>query len=255
MEIEIIYLITFLIVILQTIVGVGVLVLGTPIFLLLNYNIIEIMNLLLPVSIVTSFINYIYLKFNKRKLKIKLDKEIKKNIILLFIPGILFGLFLTSKLINLINFINFQILVSIVIFSSLFIKLKFEDRINSLSLNYKKIILIMISVIHGLSNSGGTLLTIFFSAFNKDKKNQSRYSITFYYLIFASVQYFIFLFIFKDRISFFYSYKIIFIIILSIFFGTYIVNHISLIFFKKMIELLALFSAFFLLLNNFVTIN
>ena len=252
MEIEIIYLITFLIVMLQTIVGVGVLVLGTPIFLLLNYNIIEIMNLLLPVSIVTSFINYIYLKFNKRKLKIKLDKEIKKNIILLFIPGILFGLFLTSKLINLINF---QILVSIVIFSSLFIKLKFEDRINSLSLNYKKIILIMISVIHGLSNSGGTLLTIFFSAFNKDKKNQSRYSITFYYLIFASVQYFIFLFIFKDRISFFYSYKIIFIIMLSIFFGTYIVNHISLNFFKKMIELLALFSAFFLLLNNFITIN
>tara|TARA_B110000008_G_scaffold47789_1_gene46323 strand:+ start:597 stop:1355 length:759 start_codon:yes stop_codon:yes gene_type:complete len=252
MEIEIIYLITFLIVMLQTIVGVGVLVLGTPIFLLLNYNIIEIMNLLLPVSIVTSFINYIYLKFNKRKLKIKLDKEIKKNIILLFIPGILFGLFLTSKLINLINF---QILVSIVIFSSLFIKLKFEDRINSLSLNYKKIILIMISVIHGLSNSGGTLLTIFFSAFNKDKKNQSRYSITFYYLIFASVQYFIFLFIFKDRISFLYSYKIIFIIMLSIFFGTYIVNHISLNFFKKMIELLALFSAFFLLLNNFITIN
>lgn len=252
MENEIIYLITFLIVMLQTIVGVGVLVLGTPIFLLLNYNIIEIMNLLLPVSIVTSFINYIYLKFNKRKLKIKLDKEIKKNIILLFIPGILFGLFLTSKLINLINF---QILVSIVIFSSLFIKLKFEDRINSLSLNYKKIILIMISVIHGLSNSGGTLLTIFFSAFNKDKKNQSRYSITFYYLIFASVQYFIFLFIFKDRISFLYSYKIIFIIMLSIFFGTYIVNHISLNFFKKMIELLALFSAFFLLLNNFITIN
>ena len=252
MENEIIYLITFLIVMFQTIVGVGVLVLGTPIFLLLNYNIIEVMNLLLPVSIVTSFINYIYLKFNKRKLKIKLDKEIKKNIILLFIPGILFGLFLTSKLINLINF---QILVSIVIFSSLFIKLKFEDRINSLSLNYKKIILIMISVIHGLSNSGGTLLTIFFSAFNKDKKNQSRYSITFYYLIFASVQYFIFLFIFKDRISFFYSYKIIFIIMLSIFFGTYIVNHISLNFFKKMIELLALFSAFFLLLNNFITIN
>ena len=79
MEIEIIYLIIFLIVLLQTIVGVGVLVLGTPIFLLLNYNIIEIMNLLLPISIVTSFINYIYLKFNKKKMNIKLDSEIKKK--------------------------------------------------------------------------------------------------------------------------------------------------------------------------------
>ena len=41
----------------------------------------------------------------------------------------------------------------------------------------------MISVIHGLTNSGGTLLTVFLSSFNKNKKNQSRYSITFYYLI------------------------------------------------------------------------
>ena len=40
MEIELIYLITFILVTLQTIVGVGVLVLGTPIFLLLNYNIL-----------------------------------------------------------------------------------------------------------------------------------------------------------------------------------------------------------------------
>ena len=36
---------------LQTIVGVGVLVLGTPLLLILNYNMIEIMNLLLPISI------------------------------------------------------------------------------------------------------------------------------------------------------------------------------------------------------------
>ena len=113
----------------------------------------------------------------------------------------------------------------------------------------------MISGIHGLSNSGGALLTIFFSAFSKDKKNQSRYSTTFYYLIFASVQYLIFLFIFNDRISFHYTYQIIFIILPSIFFGTYIVNYISLNFFKKLIEFLALFSAFFLLLNNFITIN
>ena len=61
MEIEIIYILIFFLVILQTIVGVGVLVLGTPLLLLLNYNMIEVMNLLLPISITTSLLNYIYL--------------------------------------------------------------------------------------------------------------------------------------------------------------------------------------------------
>ena len=76
-EIQIIYSLIFLIVILQTIVGVGVLVVGTPVMLILNYNIIETMNLLLPISIITSFLNYSYLK-SQKKFKINLDQEIKK---------------------------------------------------------------------------------------------------------------------------------------------------------------------------------
>ena len=82
MEIQLIYLITFLLVTIQTIVGVGVLVLGTPLLLILNYNIIEIMNLLLPISIITSLFNYMYLKYNKKKFKINLDKKIKKYLLL-----------------------------------------------------------------------------------------------------------------------------------------------------------------------------
>ena len=78
MEVEIIYIATFLLVILQTIVGVGVLVLGTPLFLLLNYNIVEIMNILLPISITTSLLNYIYLKSNKEKLILN---NLKRHII------------------------------------------------------------------------------------------------------------------------------------------------------------------------------
>ena len=84
MEIEIVYYLTFFLAILQTIVGVGVLVLGTPLLLILNYNMIEIMNLLLPISITTSFLNYLYLSSNKKKLKIKLDQNIKKNFIFIF---------------------------------------------------------------------------------------------------------------------------------------------------------------------------
>ena len=51
----------------QTIIGVGILVLGTPILLLIGYEMLEIMNILLPLSILNSLINIFYLKkrFNK----------------------------------------------------------------------------------------------------------------------------------------------------------------------------------------------
>ena len=71
----IILLIIFILVILQSIVGVGILVIGTPILLIFNYNLIEIMEILLPVSICTSLINLSYLKINKKKLKVESQKK------------------------------------------------------------------------------------------------------------------------------------------------------------------------------------
>ena len=249
MEIEVIYFLTFFLTILQTIVGVGVLVLGTPILLILNYNMIEVMNILLPISITTSFLNYLYLKSNKKKLKINLDNNIKKNFILIFFPGIFIGLFLVNKF---LTYFDFEVMVSIVIFSSIYIKWNFSKEVNSLPLKFKKLILIAISIIHGLTNSGGTLLTIFFASLNKNKKNQTRYSITFYYLILAAVQYGVFIFLFNNEISFIYSLKFLLIILTSVFIGNFIVKYIGERIFIKIIELLALFSAFFILLNKYL---
>ena len=50
-----IYLLLFFLSLIQSLAGVGVLVLGTPIFLMLNFNIIDTMKILLPISILTSF--------------------------------------------------------------------------------------------------------------------------------------------------------------------------------------------------------
>ena len=55
-----------LIVILQSAIGIGILVLGTPFLLILNYNIIDILYLLLPVSIFTSFTNLLIMKFSNK---------------------------------------------------------------------------------------------------------------------------------------------------------------------------------------------
>jgi len=247
MELELISILIFFLVILQTIVGVGILVLGTPLFLILEFNIIEIMYYLLPISILTSFTNYLFLKYNKGKLQIFLDKNIKKNFIIFFLPGLSLGLFLAKEFIDIINF---KLLVSLIIFLSIAVKWRYESIIQNLPLYLKKISFSLISVIHGLTNSGGTLLTVFFSTLNKNKKNQSRYSITFYYLILVAAQYFIFLFIFKEQLVFDYPLQFLLIILPALIIGNITSKKISENFFRKIIELLALFSGFFLLLNS-----
>jgi len=45
--------------------------------LLLNYSMVEVLSILLPISIVTSLGNFLYFKFQK-KMNIKIDSEIKK---------------------------------------------------------------------------------------------------------------------------------------------------------------------------------
>ena len=246
MEIQLLYLLIFPLVVLQAIVGVGVLVLGTPLLLIFNYDIIEIINLLLPISIITSLLNYLYLKYNKKNLKINLDKNIKKAFIIICLPGMTIGLFLAREFIDIINF---EILISLIIFLSLFVRWKFKNLIHSLPLSIKKIILIFIAIIHGLTNSGGTLLAIFFTSLTKNKKNQSRYSITFYYLILVFVQYLVFLIVFKKAIFIEHLLHILLIITFASIIGNLISKIINEKFFKKTIEILALLSAIYLLIN------
>ena len=246
MEIQLLYLLIFPLVVLQAIVGVGVLVLGTPLLLIFNFDIIEIINLLLPISIITSLLNYLYLKYNKKNLRINLDKNIKKAFIIICLPGMTIGLVLTREFIHIINF---EILISLIIFLSLFVRWKFKNLIHSLPLSIKKIILIFIAIIHGLTNSGGTLLAIFFTSLTKNKKDQSRYSITFYYLILVFVQYLVFLIVFKKAIFIEHLFHVLLIITFASIIGNFIAKIIDEKIFKKTIEILALFSAIYLLIN------
>ena len=50
----------------QTIAGVGILVLGTPILLLMDLQMVEVMSLLLPLSMINSLVNLIYLRNYKK---------------------------------------------------------------------------------------------------------------------------------------------------------------------------------------------
>ena len=59
------FLIISTLVFFQSIFGVGLLLFGTPTFLLLNYNFLDTLNILLPISISISFLQ---LFFSKKKI-------------------------------------------------------------------------------------------------------------------------------------------------------------------------------------------
>ena len=99
-EFNLIYFLFFLLVVLQSIAGVGVLVIGTPMLLLFNFNLVEILSILLPISIITSLLNLILFKLNKKNLNIKIDKEIKILFFLICLPFIFIGLYLLKSLEN-----------------------------------------------------------------------------------------------------------------------------------------------------------
>ena len=155
-EASLIYFLIFFLIILQSIAGVGILLIGTPLLLIFKIDIILILNILLPISIVSSLVNLIIFKFNKEKLELKLDRDTKKKFFTICIPSIFIGLFFLKQFKDLINF---NYLVSLVIFSSILL-------VNSKNFLMKLIIkselfLFLIGIIHGLSNSGGSLLSLF----------------------------------------------------------------------------------------------
>lgn len=243
-EVNLFYLLFFFLIILQSIAGVGILLIGTPLLLIFKLDIISILSILLPISILTSSTNLIYFKFNKEKLDLKLDKDTTKKFFTICIPSIFIGLFFLKQFKDLINF---NYLVSFVIFSSILLvnSKKFFNEINN---KIRIFFLFIIGLIHGLSNSGGSLLSLFLLYFKN--KNQSRFNITFFYFFLASFQYLMFLLIFNQKIYF----QNIFLIPILILSGTFIGNYLSTFvrekIYKNLINILCFFTCVILLILN-----
>jgi len=240
------YILLLLVVVLQTIAGVGVLVLGTPLLLILEYSIVEAISILLPISILTSLINLIYFKFSINKKNIlTIDKDTKKSFFKLCMPAIFFGI-LFLKIFH--DLLNFKIIVSLTILTTVAIKTYYGTSIINFSKNKKKIILFFIGIVHGVTNSGGALLSIFILNLNNNLKNQTRYVLTFFYFFLALVQYLIFIMVFQNALAptmIFYS---ILIVLFGIFLGNFLTKFIDEKYFKFLVQLLAIISALFLIM-------
>ena len=88
---------------------------GTPFLLLFKYNMVEIFFILLPLSMITSLINLIIIRFSYKNLEVNIHQGLTK-FFAVCLPSIIIGLFILKYF---QEFINFKLLVSLVIFLSI----------------------------------------------------------------------------------------------------------------------------------------
>jgi hypothetical protein len=155
---------------------VGVLLFGTPLLLMLNYDFIYALNILLPISMVINFFQIVqYKKY--------IDFGFYKTLLKYSILPIVLALYFTVKLnIDVSLYIGlFLVFISLKLFSS-----GINEIINFLFKNDKLFFLIM-GCIHGITNLGGSLLTskIFSLSLSKQEK---RATISISYFTFALFQ-------------------------------------------------------------------
>lgn len=239
-------IILFFLTSIQSIAGVGILILGTPILLFLGKNMIEVMAVLLPVSIMTSLITLLISnKKGNLNNKFPINFQMKKDFFLICIPSIFIGLII----LNFLNHkFNFELIVSSIILISIFLKNLHQKNNFKIKTNLKKFLFFLIGILHGITNSGGTILSLFLLSLNSDKKEISRYQIIFFYLFLAAIQYLIFLILF----NFTFNNNIMIITFLSlsgILLGLIIKEKINDTFFSFFIQVLSFISAILLIMK------
>ena len=192
MEFLEIIIITLLIII-QSIFGVGLLLFGTPSFLVLGYDFANTINILMPVSITISA-----LQFLRSKVK---DKVFITEYNLFCLPFLIIFLLIALKFKYLFDF---KLLVALLlVFSSVLIlnKKKFSS-FRKTFFKLKKIVLIGIGSVHGLTNMGGSFLAIYSTLISENVKEVARYYICYGYLIMGLFQYILVLSISYENLNF-----------------------------------------------------
>ena len=104
----------------------------------------------------------------------KIDKNSKNLFFLICVPSIFVGIIL---LWNFNDIINYNLLVSSIIIIS-FLLTRFNKIFTILNNKIRLAFLALIGIVHGLTNSGGSILSLFVISYNK---KMYLYSITYFY--------------------------------------------------------------------------
>ena len=162
----------------QSVFGVGLLVFGTPTLLLLGCPFEETIAYLLPSSVLISLMQVMD---GRQRIG-----ELRKSIFVYCVPWIVVGLALVLS--NVLTF-DIKLLVgATLIFSAI---ARFNKGLQQMLVNvlrrHTKLYLMLMGFVHGISNMGGGLLTIFATALYDDKQ-RIRANIAYGYLVFAISQ-------------------------------------------------------------------
>ena len=191
-------LITILITaIVQSIFGTGVLLFGTPLLLILGYNFQYALIILLPTSILISIFQ---LKNNLNKI----DIQFYKKLFLFSIPPIILFFYLTN-----LNSIRINIFVGIfLVVVAIKENILSINRLIKFLIKYESLYLMIMGMIHGITNLGGALLSaiVFSKNLSKDSK---RTTIAICYLTFAVFQIITLIVVFNDN-SFFNIFNFVY---------------------------------------------
>ena len=172
--------IIFFLVVFQSLFGVGLLLFGTPIFLLLGNNFESTLTLILPVSIIISMLQIIYHRNLSNNHIIEFNTYCLPFLVIFLMMSIYFG--------NLIN-IKLYVSVLLIISSLIFLNKKRIFKVTQNLLAYRKLFLITIGCIHGATNMGGAFLSIFSSLVNNENRLQTRNYIAYGYFVMGAIQY------------------------------------------------------------------
>lgn len=176
----IIYGLILVLAVVQSLFGVGILLFGTPILLLAGYEYQEALMYLLPASAAISWSQVWDFR------KYKLDLGYRKLFLMICIPCLVAGMFLTQH-----YDLKFEIKIFITIMLFIAFVLRTSSRLRAKLQRFMrrrlKFALGAMGLIHGLSNMGGSVLTPLVSSLYPEK-NKVMAGVSFDYAFMATFQ-------------------------------------------------------------------
>jgi len=162
--------------IIQSVFGAGVLLFGTPLLLLFGHEFVDVLVVLLPISIAINLLQIV-------KHHAHIDFAFYRSILILTLPLIAIFLFLVTH-----AWINISLLIGIFL---LFIACKeFSASVAGIinrMMAFEKTYFLVMGLVHGLSNLGGSLLTALVHH-KRYEKDVARVTVAASYATFAAVQ-------------------------------------------------------------------
>ncbi|WP_127717062.1 TSUP family transporter [Halobacteriovorax sp. HLS] len=176
----------------QSVLGVGLLVFGTPTLLIMGFSFEETLSIVLPASICISLLQVIEPQ--------KSGKSFRKEFNLFCLPFVFLGVYyvlLNEKNIDLSIYVGGMLFIS----GAIRLSSKLTTILSSFIFQYRKLYQVILGLVHGLTNMGGGLLTLFSSSIHSGDKNSTRAGVAYGYLLMGVIQYGMLLFFHPEFIS------------------------------------------------------